>query len=263
MSISESPSGKILIETHDRVVLLRLNTPTTMNSFSPDMAAEMMALVNSLQNTARAIVLAGSERAFCSGAALNEGKADPNGVDAGKSLESHYNPLFLALRGLNIPLVTAVRGAAAGVGASLALVGDLIVAGKSAYFLQAFGRIGLVPDGGSPWLLARSAGRARAMEMILLAEKLPAEKAYEWGMVTRVVEDAQVEVEALALAHRLAKGPRLAIAHARQLVWSATENSFAEELVLERRLQRECGLNPDFAEGVKAFLEKRPAAFAP
>lgn len=258
-----SADDKVLVEIHDRVAVIRLNAPATRNSLTPEMGQELREQISNLQNTVRAIVLTGSDKAFCSGAALSEGKINASGSDAGNRLESHYNPLMLTIRGLNIPFITAVRGAAAGIGASLALVGDLIIAGRSAYFLQAFGKIGLIPDGGSAWLLARAAGRVRAMELMLLAEKLPAQQAYEWGMVTRVVDDADVEAEAMALANRLAQGPRLSLARTRQLAWSAAEQGFAEELVLERHMQRECGLHPDFAEGIRAFLEKRPTRFAP
>lgn len=258
-----SADDKIRVELHERVALIRINAPATRNSLTPEMGMELREQISNLQNTVRAIVLTGSEKAFCSGAALSEGKINTTGADAGNRLESHYNPLMLTIRGLNVPFITAVCGAAAGIGASLALIGDLIIAGRSAYFLQAFGKIGLIPDGGSAWLLARAAGRVRAMELMLLAEKLPATQAHEWGLVTRVVDDAAVETEALALAQRLAQGPRLALARTRQLAWSAAEQGFAEELVLERHLQRECGHHPDFAEGIKAFLEKRPTQFAP
>lgn len=254
---------KILVEMHDRVALLRLNAPATRNSLTPEMSLALREHLSDLQNTVRAVVLTGSNKAFCSGAALNESEISTTGTDAGNRLESHYNPLVLTIRSLNIPFITAVCGAAAGIGASLAFMGDLIIAGRSAYFLQAFGKIGLIPDGGSAWLLARAVGRVRAMELMLLAEKLPAPQAHEWGLVTRLVDDEAVETQALALAHRLAQGPRLALAHTRQLAWRATEQGFAEELVVERHLQRECGQHPDFAEGIKAFLEKRPARFAP
>jgi len=155
----------------------------------------------------------------------------------------------------------AVRGAAAGVGASLAMSGDIITCGRSAYFLEAFARIGLVPDGGAAWFLTRSVGRVRAMELMMLAEKLPAEKAFEWGLITRLFEDDAVEAEAMKIAQKLADGPTRALALTRQSAWAAADSSFTETLQLERVLQRDAGNHPDFAEGVAAFMEKRAARF--
>jgi 2-(1,2-epoxy-1,2-dihydrophenyl)acetyl-CoA isomerase len=160
-----------------------------------------------------------------------------------------------------MPIITAVNGAAAGVGMSLALMGDLVVAAKSAYFLQAFTRIGLVPDGGSTWLLPRLIGVARARELSLLAERLPAETALTWGLINRVVEDASLMDEALKLAQRLANGPTRAIAMSRKLYWESLSNTYEEQLDLERRSQEEAGRTQDFTEGVAAFLQKREAKF--
>jgi 2-(1,2-epoxy-1,2-dihydrophenyl)acetyl-CoA isomerase len=181
-------------------------------------------------------------------------------MDAGAALESHYNPFVTYLRDLPIPFVTAVNGAAAGVGCSFALMGDLIVAGESAYFLQAFRRIGLVPDGGSTYLLPRMIGRARAMEMMLLGEKVPAAKALEWGMVNRVVADADLMATAKALAVELANGPN-SLAMIRRIAWESLDHHWQEQLNMERVIQRDAGRTADFAEGVTAFLQKRPAAF--
>jgi 2-(1,2-epoxy-1,2-dihydrophenyl)acetyl-CoA isomerase len=161
-----------------------------------------------------------------------------------------------------VPLISAVRGAAAGVGASIALSADIIVAGQGAYFLQAFRRIGLVPDGGSTFLLTRAIGRVRAMEMMLLAERIPAPKAMEWGLITRLVADDAVETEALRLAAELAAGPTVAIGLIRKAAWAAAETGgFQDALNTERNLQRKCGSTADFREGVNAFLEKRTAQF--
>ena len=158
-------------------------------------------------------------------------------------------------------MITAVNGPAAGVGCSLALVGDIIVCAKSAYFLQAFRRIGLVPDGGSTWLLARTIGRPRAMEMALFGEKVPAEKALEWGMVNRVVEDDALMSTAMELAETLATGPTVALSLARDLMWKACESDFDEAIYDERIAQRTAGRTDDFKEGVSAFLQKRKADF--
>jgi 2-(1,2-epoxy-1,2-dihydrophenyl)acetyl-CoA isomerase len=154
-----------------------------------------------------------------------------------------------------------VNGAAAGVGMSFALMGDLVLCARSAYFLQAFRRIGLIPDGGSTWILPRLVGRARAMELSLMGEKLPAEKALEWGLVNRVFEDEELMKNAKALARDLANGPTLALGLIRRLYWESADNSYEEQLNLERQMQRRTGASTDFQEGVRAFLEKRPAKF--
>jgi 2-(1,2-epoxy-1,2-dihydrophenyl)acetyl-CoA isomerase len=160
-----------------------------------------------------------------------------------------------------MPLLTAVNGPAAGVGMSFALMGDLVLCAKSAYFLQAFRRIGLVPDGGSTWLLPRLVGNARAKELSLLAEKLPADKALDWGLVNRVYEDGDLLGEAKKLAGELAAGPTVSLSMIRELYWESTDNTYEEQLNLERQKQRIAGRTDDFKEGVKAFLEKRPAKF--
>jgi len=165
------------------------------------------------------------------------------------------------LRGLEIPWITAVRGPAAGVGCALALAGDLIVASETAYFLQAFVRIGIIPDGGSSYLLTRALSRAQAMEMMLLGEKIPAQQALAWGLVNRVVADDALDDAALELATRLAQGPTRAYASIRKLAWSALDSDWDSTLRLERELQKHAGRTEDAAEGIKAFLEKRPAQF--
>lgn len=257
-------SSKIVFQVADGVATLRFNDPATLNALSGEMIADLRAAIAGVARSARAMVLAGSDRAFCSGANLagdlGSGSIGPD-FDAGSALERSINPLMLALRDLEIPWIAAVRGAAAGVGASLALAADLIVAGENAYFLQAFRRIGLVPDGGSTYLLTRAVGRPRAMEMMLLGEKLPAAQALGWGLINRVVADEKVEETAFALARTLASGPRRALGLIRRAAWVATDTDFATALRTERELQREAGRDPDFREGVRAFLEKRPARF--
>ncbi|HZC16407.1 MAG TPA: enoyl-CoA hydratase/isomerase [Caulobacteraceae bacterium] len=254
------------------VAILTLSDPATMNAAGVDMAADLTAALKSVvegPDPARAVVLTGEGRGFCSGANLTSvgsrpasASGAPSGerAGAGDALKRVYNPLILMIRDLPIPIVTAVNGAAAGVGCSLALMGDLIVAGESAYFLQAFRRIGLIPDGGSTYLLPRMIGRARAMEMTLLGERLPAAKALEWGLINRCVPDAELIATALALAQELARGPK-SLSLIRRTMWASLDADFADQLNLEADTQNEAGRSQDFVEGVQAFLQKRPAVF--
>jgi len=258
--------AKLTYELHGKVAVVTMRDPETMNAASLEMVGELAQAIERAADEARALVLTGSGRGFCSGANLNNtgphaAKAAEGKFDAGRALDTHYNPLITVLRNLPIPFVTAVNGAAAGVGCSFALMGDIIVAAESSYFLQAFRRIGLVPDGGSSYLLPRMIGRARAMEMMLLGEKLPAAKALEWGLINRCVADGDLLPAALAIASELADGPR-SLAMIRQLTWDSLDNHFQEQLKLERELQRTAGRTGDFAEGVSAFLQKRKASFS-
>ncbi len=257
--------SKVRYALEDGVAILTLNDPATMNAAGLDMAEDLTVAFRKAVGEARAVILTGEGRGFCSGANLSGGgalgrKPADGPPDAGAALESTYNPLVTFMRDLPIPLVTAVNGAAAGVGCSLALMGDIIVAGESAYFLQAFRRIGLVPDGGSTYLLPRMIGRARAMEMMLLGDKVPARTALEWGMVNRCVPDADLLATATTMARTLAAGPK-SIAMIRKIGWDSLDNDWKDQLHLERMTQRDAGRTEDFAEGVTAFLEKRPAAF--
>jgi 2-(1,2-epoxy-1,2-dihydrophenyl)acetyl-CoA isomerase len=254
---------KIKVSTDGDVAIVALADPATMNAAGMDMGAELIQAFKDCE--ARAIILTGEGRGFCSGANLQAGPAggrvDSDGKpDAGSGLETLYNPLVTAIRDLPVPIVTAVNGAAAGVGCSLALLGDIIVAGESAYFLQAFRRIGLVPDGGSTYMLPRYIGKARAMEMALLGDRIPAAKALEWGLINRCVPDAELMPTALGIAHELAKGP-MALGLIRKAIWDSLDSSWTEQLYNERRAQRIAGKSDDFREGVQAFLQKRPAAF--
>ncbi|MCL4159294.1 UNVERIFIED_CONTAM: hypothetical protein GTU68_040552 [Idotea baltica] len=181
--------------------------------------------------------------------------------DAGRALDTHYNALVREIRHHPHPVITAVNGAAAGVGCAIALMGDLVVCGKSGYFLQAFRRIGLVPDGGSSYLLAKTIGRVRAMEMALLGEKVHADEAKEWGLVNKVVEDDALMDAAMEYAEKIATGPTKTLAITRDLVWKAVDGDFNSALQAERFAQREAGRGGDFKEGVQAFLEKRKADF--
>ena len=255
--------AKITYAVEDDVAIITLNDPKTLNAAGTDTVEELLLAFEMAADEARCTILTGNGRGFCSGANLSGNMTGrPQGKpDAGKALDSHYNPLIKRMKTHPHPIITAVNGVAAGVGCSIALMGDFIIASTSGYFLQAFRRIGLVPDGGSTYLLPHSIGRARAMEMTLFGEKLPAEKALEWGLINRVVADDDLLSEAKAYAKKLADGPTQALALIRDLIWQAEDNDFDSQLQAERFAQRQAGNSPDFAEGVKAFLQKRPADF--
>ncbi|MDF8332207.1 enoyl-CoA hydratase-related protein [Novosphingobium cyanobacteriorum] len=256
--------SRIIYERADDVAIIRLNAPQVLNAVDMRMIEEIDHAVGDAERTARALMLAGEGRAFCAGANLSGdlGAVGEDGLpDAGAVLETAINPLMLKLSSLAIPLITAVRGAAAGVGCSFALVGDLVVASESAYFLQAFARIGLVPDGGSTWLLMRGLSRTRALELMLLGERLPAAKALEWGLINRLTAEDDLENTALALATALARGPTRSLGMIREAAWAAADATFTEAMATERRLQREAGLTRDHQEGAAAFMEKRAARF--
>jgi 2-(1,2-epoxy-1,2-dihydrophenyl)acetyl-CoA isomerase len=249
-------------EREGDVAIIRLNDPATLNALTMPLVDALHDAIRQAATEARAMLLCGAGRSFCSGANLAASGPNPDEPrDAGLALENHINPLMRSLRDLPIPWISAVQGAAAGVGASLALAADLIVAGETAYFLQAFRRIGLVPDGGATWLLSQAVGRVRAMELMLLGEKLPADKARAWGLINRVVPDDQIQTTALALATDLAAGPTRALGMIRQAAWAATAGDLDTALHTERTLQTAAGQTADFAEGVRAFFEKRPARF--
>jgi 2-(1,2-epoxy-1,2-dihydrophenyl)acetyl-CoA isomerase len=255
--------AKITYALEDGVAMLAMNDPPTLNAVDPDMVGELAEGFAAAAREARAAILTGAGRAFSSGANLSLGAhvADEGaGMDVGKRLESHYNPFVTLLRDLPIPFVTAVNGAAAGIGCSFALMGDLIVAGESGYFLQAFRRIGLVPDGGATYFLPRMLGRARAMELMLLGEKLPAAKALEWGLINRCVPDGELMSTARALALELASGPK-SLGLIRKLAWEGLDAHWHAQLQAERQTQRQAGQTQDFIEGVTAFMQKRPADF--
>ena len=255
---------KIKLSVADKVATVTLSDPATMNAAGVDLVIELADAFGALASdpAVRAVILTGEGRGFCSGANLSGGGAAGGGgpSDAGSSLKNHYNPFMTLLRDFPKPLVTAVNGAAAGVGCSLALVGDIIVAGESAYFLQAFRRIGLVPDGGSTYLLPRMIGRARAMEMTMLGERVPAAQALDWGLINRCVPDAELMAEADKMARALANGPG-SLALTRKLMWQSLDTAWAQQLETEADTQTQAGRSGDFAEGVRAFLEKRPANF--
>ncbi|MCW6532087.1 enoyl-CoA hydratase-related protein [Sphingomonas sp. MMSM20] len=253
----------ILTERKGDVLVITLNRPDRLNAASLDMAEELTDALYNLDG-ARAVLITGAGRAFCSGADL-QGRGDRpvtgSGDAAHRSLMLHYNPALTQIMRLDVPVVTAVNGAAAGVGCSLGLSGDFVLAGKSAYFLQAFVNIGLVPDGGSTWLLAKAIGRARATRMMMLGEKIGADQAEQWGMIYKSVDDAALMDEALALAARLAAGPTVALATMRHNIMTALDGSFEQVLRAEAEGQRRAAGTADAREGTLAFLQKRKAEF--
>lgn len=260
----------IIWDEADGVATLTINRPERLNSLNTEVIAEMIRAVDTIrdgQSTARCLVITGAGRGFSSGADLVGGGAGDGGgggggpIDAGKVLETHFNVLLERLFALPVPVVTAVNGPAAGAGCSYALAGDIIVAGKSAYFLQAFVNIGLVPDVGSTWLLPRMVGRVRATRMMMLGERIPAEQAYEWGMVSEVVEDTELMARTREIAKKLASGPTKSLTLIRSGIRDCMDKTLTEGLMVERRNQLAAGRSADFAEGVSAFLQKRPAQF--
>ena len=262
------PYATILFDEADGVATITLNRPAALNALTTELVEEMIDAVDHVRDdgTARCLLLTGAGRAFCSGADLAAGggpggRGEGRPIDAGARLESHFNPLLERLFALPVPFVTVVNGPAAGAGCSFALAGDIVVASESAYFLQAFVNIGLTPDVGSTWLLPRLAGRARALAMMMLGEKIPAATALDWGLIWQVVPDADLGATAAALAQRLAAGPTQTYALIRHGIRAAMDASLTEALAVERRHQRAAGRTADFAEGVSAFLQKRPAKF--
>jgi 2-(1,2-epoxy-1,2-dihydrophenyl)acetyl-CoA isomerase len=252
------------LEIDGQVGILKLNQPEVMNAVSPEMVGGLMKALDEVDRRhgeVRCLILTGEGRGFCAGANLQPAAGAGDRVDAGTLLETVFHPFLRRLRELPIPLITAVNGAAAGVGMSFALMGDLVLCARSAYFLQAFRRIGLVPDGGSTWLLPRLIGKARAIELSLLGERLPADKALEWGLVNRVFADDELLGKALEMGRELAAGPTIALGLIRRLYWESPDNTYEEQLNLERQMQRKAGSTADFKEGVRAFLQKRPANF--
>ena len=256
---------RVYVVAHGPAAMLALNHPEVVNAISAPMIEGMMRALDFVEQSGfRALVITGEGRGFCSGANLAEGLAE-GATDIPSSIairmDRGYHPLLLRLRDFPVPIVTAVNGAAVGIGMSLALMGDIIAAGRTAYFQHSFARIGLVPDGGSTWLLPRLIGLARARELSMLAEKLTAEQALAWGLVNRVFDDATLRDEALSLARRLADGPSVALAAMRRMYWQSPHNSYEQQIELERENQLRAGATQDFIEGVSAFLEKRKPVF--
>jgi len=246
------------------IARLTLRRPEKLNSFNETMHTEVQAALSRvLPEGARVLVLGGAGRAFCAGQDLDErGLArDGRPVNLGDSIERHYKPLVLALRQLPVPVIAAVNGVAAGAGANIALACDLVIAARSASFIQSFSKLGLVPDAGGTWLLPRLVGQARALGLALLGDRLAAEDAAAWGLIWRCVDDAQFQETVDALAERLALAPPRGLARTKQALYESWGRSFEAQLDQERDFQAELGDSADFAEGVAAFAAKRTPVF--
>ena len=248
-----------------QVARLTLNRPDRLNSFNAAMHEEVRhALVQVVADGARVLVLTGAGRGVCAGQDLGDRAVAPGakGADLGESIERNYKPLVLALRNLPMPVIAAVNGVAAGAGASIALACDIVIAARSAAFVQAFCRLGLVPDSGATWFLPRLVGNARAIGLSMLGDKLPAEQAADWGLIWRCVDDADFTTVVDKLAAELAVAPTLGLVRTRQAIQGAWQHSLEQQLDVERDFQRELGWTSDYAEGVAAFNEKRAPLFS-
>jgi 2-(1,2-epoxy-1,2-dihydrophenyl)acetyl-CoA isomerase len=245
------------------VARIALNDPATLNALTESMGLELVDALERAAREASAVVLTGEGKAFCSGANLSDATAildDPK-RDVGALLEGAINPALLVMRGMEQPVVTAVRGVAAGVGAGLAMAGDVVLMANDASLFFAFRHVGLVPDGGVSYLLSRTVGRVRAMDLMLLGGRLSAETALAWGVATRIVPDPELDAAALAIARDLAQGP-MALGLIKRMAWAALDVDFEAALDTERSFQTEAGRSADFVEGVTAFAEKRPPRFS-
>jgi 2-(1,2-epoxy-1,2-dihydrophenyl)acetyl-CoA isomerase len=255
--------SRAYVTKHDNVAILTLNHPEVLNATSLELIEglhDALRYIEDPENNFRVAILTGEGRGFSSGANLAGGFFE--GITSVEELlDKVFHPLFRQMREFKMPLICAVNGPAAGIGMSIALSCDLIFAARSAYFLQAFSRIGLVPDGGSTWILPRLIGLARARELSLLAEKLTAETALAWGLINRVYEDADLLPEAIKIAQRLANGPTVSLALTRKLFIESMQNTYEEQLELEKKMQGKASSTDDFAEGLAAFIEKRQPQF--
>ncbi len=258
----------IELEIHEGCAILRLNRPDRLNSFNAQMHQDVKNALDILEagqrdGAIRAVLLTGAGRGFCAGQDLSDrnvgaGDAAP---DLGASVEKNYKPLVMRIRALDLPVVAAVNGVAAGAGANIAFACDLVFAAKSASFIQSFSKLGLIPDTGGSWILPRMIGPARAMGLALLGEKLSADQAEQWGLIWKSVEDEKLLEVAMQCVKQLACGPTVGYAKTKKAIWESSTNTFEAQLNLERDLMTACGKTADYREGVAAFIEKRPAVF--
>jgi len=260
------PYESITFVNDDGKATLTLNRPDALNALNVGMLREVRDAVATIEpgDGTRVLILKGAGRSFCAGADVAKGtgaNTDDGPFDAGRILEDQINPLIETLADLPVPIVSAVNGAAAGAGCSLALAADFVVAARSSFFLMAFTKVGLVPDAGATWLLPRLVGQARALEMLMLADRIPAPTALDWGMIYKVVDDDQLAAACDQVAVRLAAGPTRAFALLRRALREGMQTTLPQNLLLERENQRIAGLSEDYTEGVAAFREKRPPRF--
>ena len=256
----------IKFEVQDGIARLTLNRPDKLNSFTDDMHAELRIALDQVQadTSIRVLVLTGAGRGFSAGQDLGDRAMQIQAgkmPDIGNTVERNYKPLVLRLQNLRVPTIAAVNGIAAGAGASVALACDLVIATKSASFLQAFSKIGLIPDTGGTWFLPQRVGMARALGLAMLADKLPAEKAADWGLIWAAFDDAEFGAKVDALAAQLATMPTKALVRTRQAMHAAPGHTLEQQLSFEGGFMRELGWSPDYAEGVAAFMEKRAPKF--
>tara|TARA_R110000868_G_scaffold143529_3_gene361708 strand:+ start:182 stop:970 length:789 start_codon:yes stop_codon:yes gene_type:complete len=255
----------ILFEIVGGVARITLNRPDRLNSFTVQMHEEVAQALSEIEGNpeARVLVLSGAGRGFCAGQDLSDRSVAPGGakVDLGDSVEKYYSPLIKRLAALKMPVIGAVNGVAAGAGANIAFACDIVIAARSAKFIESFAHIGLIPDSGGTWALPRLAGQARAMGLALTGDPLKAEQAAEWGMIWKCVDDDKLKEEVDALADRFAKGPTRGLAATKAAIRGSWSYTLDEELDIERDLMRELGASADYGEGVAAFLEKRKPVF--
>ena len=257
----------VLMEVSGGVATVTLNRPEKLNAFVQDMRVELMAALDKAfgQRDLRALILTGAGRAFCTGQDLGERAAgmkdNPEGPDLGQSLGTYYNPMIRMIRTTSVPVICAVNGVAAGAGANLALACDIVLAAKSAKFIEPFCKIGLIPDAGGTYMLPRLVGRARAFGLALLGDTLDATDAANWGLIWKCVEDDKLMDEARGVAARFVEGPAQALASIKRALNESPNNSLDRQLDLEKDLQRTLGKSPDYREGVMAFIEKRRPKF--
>jgi 2-(1,2-epoxy-1,2-dihydrophenyl)acetyl-CoA isomerase len=258
-------SDTILVERDGGVIIVTLNRPDRINSFTIEMHKALMEALNDIadDDNCRAMILTGAGRGFCAGQDLTDRAVAPGKErrDLGESMEVRYNPLVRRMRSLDKPIIVAVNGVAAGAGCSLALHGDIVLAARSAKFVQSFSKVGLMPDVGGTWTLTHLLGEARAKGLAMLAEPLTAELAASWGLIWKMVEDADLMSEARRIAAHLSKQPTQALATIKQAIHFAATNTLDVQLDVERDGQRKLGYTDDYAEGVSAFLEKRTPVF--
>jgi 2-(1,2-epoxy-1,2-dihydrophenyl)acetyl-CoA isomerase len=258
-------SDTVKVALADGLLRLTLNRPDKLNSFNEEMHLALRAAMQRAhdENGIRAVLLTGAGRGFCAGQDLGDRdpRKDAAPPDLGYTIETFYNPLIRQMRSLDKPIICAVNGVAAGAGANIALACDIVLAARSAKFIQAFAKIGLVPDSGGTWSLAQLLGEARAKALALTAEPLAAETAAAWGLIWKVVDDAELAAEAEALGRKLAAGPTFGLGLIKRAIQASAGHTLDQQLDLERDLQRQAGRSADYAEGVAAFLDKRPAGF--